>query len=151
MIMRNVCFECQKQTEKMCVWCGFTEKIFTFLSTSRKIKVENQNCDFSHRHSILINCVHLGASWKIMFSLNRVMQCLSSPKIQLTTAQTSAACRTWWMVNDLWSETNLKEVCFLSSFSWFYTAIKSHQQCWIASLCFRQWAGWYWGIQTVQQ
>lgn len=53
-----------------------------------------------------------------MFLTSRERRCLSSPQIQLITAQTTAACRTWWTVSgivarcycELWN--HISNVCF---------------------------------------
>lgn len=56
-----------------------------------------------------------------MFLMSRERRCLSSPQIQLITAQTTAACRTWWTVSgiiarcycELWN--HISNACLLLS------------------------------------
>lgn len=48
-----------------------------------------------------------------MFVMRRERQYLSSPKIHLITAQTTAASRTWWMVNTPEKNYDTMKVDFL--------------------------------------
>lgn len=78
---------------------------------------QNQNAEHFIRFTPRISCL----TNQPMFLTSRERRCLSCPQIQLITAQTTAACRTWWTVSgkiarcycELWN--HISNACLLIS------------------------------------